>query len=79
MGRSTVWGRLALLSQRARTAPPGYDFAANVMHVDTDAICPRCLSWIAPHEIVRRTAYGLVQHEACGLSASTEALRSNQG
>lgn len=65
MSRNVGWGRLAMLMPRAREAPPGFDFTGNVMHVDTDAICPRCFSWIAPHDIVRRTAYGLFQHEAC--------------
>jgi hypothetical protein len=65
MRQCGVWGMVSLLSMRAREAPPGYDFAGNVMHVDTDAICPRCFGWIAPHDIVRRTAYGLFQHEAC--------------
>jgi hypothetical protein len=53
-----------------REAAPGHDYAANVMHIDADSICPRCLSWIAPADIVRRTAYGLVQHEACPLTAA---------
>jgi hypothetical protein len=46
-------------------APPGHDFSANELHVDEDLVCPRCLSWIAPEDIVRRTAYGPAQHEAC--------------
>jgi hypothetical protein len=64
-GRSSWGGRMSLLSTRGREAPFGHDFAANVMHVDADAICPRCFAWITPHDIVRRTAYGLLQHEAC--------------
>jgi hypothetical protein len=48
-------------------APYGYDFSLNVMHVDEDAVCPVCLCWIAPHDIVRRTAYGPAQHELCPL------------
>lgn len=35
------------------------------LHVDADAICPRCLHWIDPDEYVRRNALGLVQHETC--------------
>jgi hypothetical protein len=58
-------GRIFVLSARGREAPPGFDFAANVLHVDADAICPRCFAWIAAHDIVRRTGYGLLQHEAC--------------
>jgi D-lyxose ketol-isomerase len=57
-----------MLSARAQDSPHGYDFASNVMHVDTEAICPKCLTWITPDDIVRRTAYGLLQHEACTMS-----------
>jgi hypothetical protein len=35
------------------------------LHSDADAICPRCLTWIEGREFVRRTAYGLLQHEVC--------------
>jgi hypothetical protein len=35
------------------------------LHVDADAVCPRCLSWIEPGDYVRRTAYGPYQHESC--------------
>ncbi len=35
------------------------------LHSDDDAICPRCLTWIEEREFVRRTAYGLLQHEVC--------------
>ena len=35
------------------------------LHSDTDAICPRCLTWIEERDYVRRTAYGLLQHEVC--------------
>jgi hypothetical protein len=65
MSRNGGWGRLAMLPLRPREAPPGHDFAGNVMHVDTDAICPRCFGWISARDIVRRTAYGLLQHESC--------------
>jgi hypothetical protein len=67
----TVWGRLVILTRRSRDAPAGFDFASNVMHADTDAICPKCLSWITPDDIVRRTAYGLLQHEACAPLTAT--------
>jgi hypothetical protein len=51
-------------------APHGYDFASNVLHVDEDGICPRCLCWIGPEDIVRRTAYGPAQHEYCPVVAA---------
>ena len=62
------WGRLALVGFRGREAAYGHDFTTNLLHVDAEAICPRCLSWIAPSDIVRRTAYGPVQHEACPIT-----------
>lgn len=64
------WGRLAQIGFRPREANPGHDFAANVLHVDDDVICPRCLTWIAADDIVRRTRYGLVQHEACPIGVA---------
>jgi len=44
--------------------PPGGPTDAS-LHVDEEAICPRCMWWIGPADFVRRTAYGLLQHEAC--------------
>jgi len=35
------------------------------LHVDADAVCPRCLRWIDPADFVRQTRIGLVQHEIC--------------
>lgn len=35
------------------------------LHVDADAICPRCLDWIAPEDFVRRNGLDLLQHETC--------------
>jgi hypothetical protein len=70
MSRNAAWSRLALLAPRAREAKHGHDFASNVMHVDSDDICPKCLSWITSTAPVRRTAYGLVQHEACPRDAA---------
>jgi hypothetical protein len=35
------------------------------LHSDTDEICPRCLQWIEERDFVRRTAYGVLQHEVC--------------
>jgi hypothetical protein len=69
MSRNAAWGRLAMLTPRVREAKHGHDFASNVMHADGDDICPKCLSWISSTAPVRRTAYGLVQHEACPRSA----------
>ncbi len=34
-------------------------------HVETDAICPDCLSWISPDDYVRRNAFDLLEHEVC--------------
>ena len=48
-------------------APPGGPLDAS-LHVDADAICPRCLVWIDPHDFVRRNGYGLLQHETCRVS-----------
>lgn len=55
---------------RAPVAPYGHDFAANELHVDEDSICPRCLTWISAEDIVRRTAFGPAQHEACPLQSA---------
>lgn len=52
-------------STRTPLAPWGHDYAANDLHLDEDIVCPRCLRWIGPDDIVRRTAYGPAQHEAC--------------
>jgi len=35
------------------------------LHSDDDSICPRCLTWIEERHFVRRTAYGVLQHEVC--------------
>jgi hypothetical protein len=65
MGRA--W--LSLLPPlRSVDTRPGHDFTQNLLHADTDAICPRCFTWIGPADIVRRTAYGLLQHEACSVT-----------
>jgi hypothetical protein len=34
-------------------------------HVDTEAICPDCLTWINPWDYVRRNAFDLLEHEVC--------------
>ena len=35
------------------------------LHSDDDSICPRCMTWIEERHYVRRTGYGLLQHEVC--------------
>ncbi len=35
------------------------------LHGEVDQVCPRCLAWIEGRDYVRRTAYGVLQHEAC--------------
>ena len=35
------------------------------LHGDGDEICPRCLAWIDGRDFVRRTGFGLLQHEVC--------------
>lgn len=57
------WSYFAPRCWPGRTPPRNPD--DNLLRVDTDAICPRCLLFVWPHEIVRRTAYGLLQHEHC--------------
>lgn len=44
---------------RGRQVPDGH------LRAGDDAICPRCLSWIAERDFVRQTAYGPLQHEVC--------------
>lgn len=46
-------------------APAGGPLFDASLHIDADAICPRCLAWIAPHHFVRRTIVGLMEHESC--------------
>jgi hypothetical protein len=59
----TRWMRLGMPADPV--AAYGYDFSVHDLRIDEDVVCPRCLEWIGPHEIVRRTAYGPAQHEAC--------------
>jgi hypothetical protein len=54
-----------LLSASAPATPRGHGFSTHDLHVEGDLICPRCLGWISRTDIVRRTAYGPFQHEAC--------------
>jgi hypothetical protein len=68
MRSQSPWGRIAMLAAiRPRQAPPGHDFAANLLRIDADAICPKCMQWVTPRDIVRRTAFGLIQHESCSV------------
>jgi len=61
-----LFDHLATLCAIGRlVAPHGYDFSAHDLHVDEECVCPRCLHWVSPDDIVRRTAYGPVQHETC--------------
>ena len=43
----------------------GHPVSDGHLHSDSDAICPRCLTWIEERDYVRQTAYGLLQHEVC--------------
>jgi hypothetical protein len=73
MSQNGPWSKLAmLLPSGTRATPHGYDFASNVMHIDADSICANCLKWVTPQDIVRRTAFGLIQHETCTSVASSE-------
>jgi hypothetical protein len=55
----------SVLSARAPLAAHGHDYAANDLRLDEESVCPRCLQWIGPEDIVRRTAFGPAQHEVC--------------
>ena len=59
------------LPTHAPATPYGHDFAANDLTLDEESVCPRCLEWIQPGDIVRRTAFGPAQHEACPRSRGT--------
>ena len=52
-------------SLAADCAAPRPSSTEHELHVDADAVCPRCLRWIEPDDYVRRTAYGPHQHESC--------------
>lgn len=56
---------VVLVTSGTPQAPHGHDFSANLLHVDEDSVCPVCLRWITPYDVVRRTAYGPAQHEVC--------------
>jgi len=57
-----------ILTTRAPAASYGHDYAANDLTLTEESVCPRCLQWIQPGDIVRRTAFGPAQHEACPLT-----------
>jgi hypothetical protein len=57
-GLGRIWTR-----GRFRRAPVEVIDAS--WHVDTEAICPDCLQWIAPADYVRRNAFDLLEHEVC--------------
>lgn len=60
---SIAWGRLVPRGDVAGDRPGlGHD---HELHVDADDICPRCLRWIEASDFVRRTSWGLAQHEVC--------------
>lgn len=60
---SVAWGRLFPRGDVAGERPGlGHD---HELHVEADDICPRCLCWIEASDFVRRTSWGLAQHEVC--------------
>jgi len=67
------WG-LLLLRSRNPVPPYGHDFAANDLTLDEESVCPRCMQWIGREDIVRRTAFGPAQHEACPLTVTKSAV-----
>lgn len=68
------WARLASIGFLPREAEPGHDYTANLLHAEGDEICPRCLSWIAADQVVRRNVFGLVQHEACPVPVAADDI-----
>ncbi len=68
-GRSTALGDGVYRGMRAALAAdcgaPRPRATEHELHVDADAVCPRCLQWIEPGDFVRRTAFGPHQHESC--------------
>ena len=48
---------------RRRLRRPHVEVIDASWHVDTEAICPDCLQWIAPADYVRRNAFDLLEHE----------------
>jgi hypothetical protein len=69
-GRTTALGDGVYRSMRAALAAgcltPRSRETEHELHVDADAVCPRCMRWIEPGDFVRRTAFGPLQHESCG-------------
>ena len=68
-GRSAALGDGVHRGMRASLAAgfgsPPPQTTDHELHVDADAVCPRCLRWIEPGDFVRRTAFGPHQHESC--------------
>ena len=64
---STPPDRLAVvgLSRPDPTAGEPVPLTDRHLHSDEDSICPRCLTWIDERDFVRRTSFGLLQHEVC--------------
>ena len=61
-------GLRALVSRLRWRGQPEHvhvEFIDASWHVETDAICPDCLSWISPDDYVRRNAFDLLEHEVC--------------
>jgi hypothetical protein len=62
--RKDDWWDEVRLPAALDSTPPGGP-RDNSLHVDTDALCPRCLTWIQPGDYVRQNAMDLMQHESC--------------
>jgi hypothetical protein len=67
--RPTPWqslrSRLRRLRARRRAPAEPLELVDAALHVEVEAICPDCLTWIQPGDYVRRNAYGLLEHEVC--------------
>jgi len=70
MERPDAWSSVSLLPLSPVVDPVG-GVEDHAFRVDADSVCPACFRWVKPHEIVRRTAYGPVQHECCPVPAPT--------
>jgi hypothetical protein len=62
MGLRALIGRLRWRGQPHHVH---VEFIDASLHVETDAICPDCLRWIAPDDYVRRNAFDMLEHEVC--------------
>ena len=61
--RPTPIDRLSVLGLERPAG--GADVVDGHLHSDSDEICPRCLAWIDSRDYVRRTGFGVLQHEVC--------------